>query len=184
MRSKKLFTLACIICLSSNYVQADSEPSPYVGQETRDIKALSEQEINDYLAGNGMGLAKAAELNHYPGPRHVLDLASDLKLTNEQIKQSTAVFEDMQSRAQTLGEKIIEKEAELDLAFANNKIDQNSLDSLLKELGLLQAQLRYTHLNAHLAQREILTTAQISQYDQLRGYTGSAQPNHQHHHNH
>ena len=45
--------------------------SPYAGQETREIKALSRDEINGYLSGDGMAFAKAAELNHYPGPKHV-----------------------------------------------------------------------------------------------------------------
>jgi hypothetical protein len=65
---------------------AANTDSPYVGQETRDIKALSQQDIDDYLNGRGMGYAKAAELNHYPGPRHVLDLAHTLALTPEQTR--------------------------------------------------------------------------------------------------
>jgi len=60
--------------------------SQYVGQENRDIKSLSPQEMSDYLEGKGMGYAKSAELNKYPGPRHVLDMASELGLTQEQIE--------------------------------------------------------------------------------------------------
>jgi hypothetical protein len=33
-----------------------------------------------------MGMAKAAELNGYPGPRHVLDLSPELHLTDAQTK--------------------------------------------------------------------------------------------------
>ena len=36
------------------------------------IRGLSEQEIDDLTNGRGMGLARAAELNGYPGPLHVL----------------------------------------------------------------------------------------------------------------
>jgi hypothetical protein len=36
---------------------------PYAGQQARNIKALSDQEIADYLQGYGMGLSKVAELN-------------------------------------------------------------------------------------------------------------------------
>jgi hypothetical protein len=43
---------------------AANTESPYVGQETREIKALSQQEIDDYLNGSGLGYTKAAELNH------------------------------------------------------------------------------------------------------------------------
>src|SRR4030065_1872841 len=53
--------------------------SPYAGQETRGIKSLSDREVQEYLAGRGMGLAKAAELNNYPGPAHVLELSDRLR---------------------------------------------------------------------------------------------------------
>ena len=39
------------------------------------IKALSDHEVSALLDGHGSGFAKAAELNGYPGPTHVLDLA-------------------------------------------------------------------------------------------------------------
>ena len=49
--------------------------APYAGMTTRQVKALSEQQVADLRAGRGMGLALAAELNGYPGPMHVLELA-------------------------------------------------------------------------------------------------------------
>ena len=61
--------------------------SPYTELEKREIKALSKEEIGGYISGDGMGLAKTAELNHYPGPRHVLDLADELQLSGEQRKE-------------------------------------------------------------------------------------------------
>ena len=57
---------------------------PYAGQQTRAIKALSDQEVSDYVEGRGMGSSKAAELNHYPGPAHVLADSSRLELTDRQ----------------------------------------------------------------------------------------------------
>ena len=65
---------------------AMADVSSYAGQEMRAIKSLSPQEVADLLAGRGMGLAKAAELNHYPGPRHVLDLARELDLTETALR--------------------------------------------------------------------------------------------------
>src|SRR5262245_34850176 len=38
------------------------QTTPYAGQQAREIKALSSEEIESYLSGSGMGLAKAAEL--------------------------------------------------------------------------------------------------------------------------
>jgi len=78
-------------------------PSPYTGQEARDIKALSAQEVQDYLAGKGMGLAKAAELNRYPGPAHVLELAAPLNLTAEQKIRTQELFKRMEKKAIGLG---------------------------------------------------------------------------------
>ncbi len=34
--------------------------------------------------GEGMGIVKYAELNGYPGPKHVLELVNELRLTEEQ----------------------------------------------------------------------------------------------------
>ena len=55
--------------------------TPYAGMQTRSIKALSDQQIADLRAGRGMGLALAAELNGYPGPSHVLELADKLDIS-------------------------------------------------------------------------------------------------------
>ena len=53
-------------------------PAPYAGQQARTVKALSEDEVKGFLEGAGMGFAKAAELNRYPGPMHVLENADEL----------------------------------------------------------------------------------------------------------
>jgi len=56
---------------------------PYAGQNARDIKALSAAEVAQYLAGDGMGYTKSAELNGFPGPLHALELADKLHLTQK-----------------------------------------------------------------------------------------------------
>ena len=71
--------------------------SPYAGMERRAVKAFSEQQIADLNAGRGMGLALAAELNGYPGPVHVLELADALLLTHEQRTRTKALFEAMKA---------------------------------------------------------------------------------------
>jgi hypothetical protein len=48
--------------------QHHHQHSAYVGLDARDIKALSEQQLADWQAGRGVGLALSAELNGYPGP--------------------------------------------------------------------------------------------------------------------
>lgn len=147
-----------------------AEPTPYAGQQARPIKALSAEEVQSYLAGAGMGLAKAAELNHYPGPRHVLDQAEKLELTPEQQAGVQAAFERMQVRAREIGAQVVAEETALDQSFAAGTIGVTELDQRLERLGGLQARLRGTHLRAHLETRALLTAGQVQRYDELRGY--------------
>ena len=55
-------------------------PTPSAYREFLDgeIRGIDPQTIAGYLAGEGLGMALPAELNGYPGPRHVLDLRSEL----------------------------------------------------------------------------------------------------------
>ena len=61
--------------------------SPYAGFETRAIKALSDQQISELRTGLGMSLALAAELNGYPGPRHTIEFAADLRALRRAARQ-------------------------------------------------------------------------------------------------
>ena len=104
-------------------------PSPYAGMEQRRIKALSEQQIADLRAGRGMGLALAAELNGYPGPMHVLELADALELVAEQRSRTLALFEAMKAETIPIGERLIAEEAALDRLFADRRVTRASLDA-------------------------------------------------------
>jgi hypothetical protein len=126
-----------------------AEPaSPYVGQEQREMKTLSAAEVQGYLSGSGMGLAKAAELHHYPGPKHVLDLAEPLQLSTEQRQKTQSLFAVMQTEAMRLGTQLIEKERQLNTLFATGTIAEAQLDQLVTEIGTIQGQLRAVHLRA------------------------------------
>ena len=156
--------------------------SPYMGQESRDIKALSQQEIDGLLNGKGLGYAKAAELNHYPGPRHVLDLARELVLTPEQKTSTQAIFEAMKARAVLLGKQLVQKEKQLDQKFSAGAIDATLLRSMVSDIGVLRGKLRYVHLAAHLEQKILLSDQQIRLYSQLRGYGAGHGNAHKHSH--
>lgn len=157
----------CALCGSAQTT------SPYAGEESSEIKALSPDEVQDYLAGEGMGLAKAAELNGYPGPAHVLELAEPLELTPDQRARTEALFTSMQSRAQELGRALVEEERKLDRMFASGSVTPEALGRSLRAIGSLQAQVRGVHLEAHIAQANILTAEQIRHYAELRGYRGT-----------
>jgi Spy/CpxP family protein refolding chaperone len=135
-------------------------------------------------AGKGMGLAQAAELNGYPGPAHVLELAVQLELTPEQRAQTDALFQQMQSRAIRLGKALVEAERTLDQLFASRSITPVLLSRSLEHIGQLQGQLRQVHLEAHLEQTAVLTQQQIAKYIELRGYgtsTGHGRHGERHH---
>src|SRR5216684_672751 len=89
MRALSLFPILAFTLFGAAAMAA--QPSPYAGQESRAIKALSEAEIDDLMNGRGMGLAKAGELNGYPGPIHVLDMGAELGLTQEQRAALAAI---------------------------------------------------------------------------------------------
>jgi len=92
---------------------AASAQTPYAGMQTRPIKALSEQQVADLGAGRGMGLALAAELNGYPGPSHVLELADKLDLSPDQRAGVQRLFDSMKAEAVPIGTKLVEQEADL-----------------------------------------------------------------------
>lgn len=177
---KSIRPLALLFGYIAAYPVFATPPSTYAGQEQRDIKALSPQEINDYLAGKGMGLAKAAELNRYPGPAHVLELAEPLQLSADQKRRTEQVFNAMQAEAKRQGAVLIEQERALDRRFADGAIGAEELRSLLAEIGRVQAEIRRVHLHAHLEQKAILTPAQVDKYHALRGYGSHAGHAHRH----
>ncbi|MGA7615650.1 MAG: Spy/CpxP family protein refolding chaperone [Thermoanaerobaculia bacterium] len=174
--------IVVLSCCSLSLFAAEPQRSPYAGMEMRSIKALSAAQVSGYLAGEGMGMALPAELNGYPGPRHVLDAAEELRLTAPQKSQIQSIFDAMHQEAVELGKKIVSGEESLDRDFAAGKVSQEDLARRIDEIAVLQGKLRLTHLQAHLRTKALLTTEQIAAYQRLRGYAhdGSTHSHHQH----
>ena len=148
--------------------------TPYAGMQTRGIKALSDSQIGDLQVGRGMSLALAAELNGYPGPLHVLELADKLGLSAEQRGKVQQLFDSMKAEAVSLGAKLIEQEAELDRQFSGRTVTPESLKSMTAAIAATQGELRATHLKYHLSTAALLRPQQIQQYAHMRGYAGHA----------
>jgi len=160
---------------------SSSIESPYQGQETRKIKALSQDDIDGLLNGSGTpfgGLAKPAELNGYPGPRHVLDAveSGEFQVTSEQLVQIESLYEEMRSNAIKLGKAIIEAEEAIDTGFSSSAVTENSLQQNIAASVELYGQLRVVHLNTHLSMIDILHPEQVIQYNILRGYSSGGDP--------
>jgi Spy/CpxP family protein refolding chaperone len=169
--------LAIFFSLSSYAIAVETPVyrSDYVGQESRQIKSLSDDDIQQLQQGKGWGLAKAAELNGMPGPVHILQMKDKISLTKEQEAKIQALFEEMQSQAIPLGKQLIELEKELNDAFKNKTITEEKLAEQLEAISKVRKTLRYVHLVTHLKTPTILTSQQIELYNRLRGY-GSADP--------
>ena len=172
--SHKIFL--CWFLLTSFVLLADekeSHKSDYTGEVDRVIKSLSANDIKDLTLGNGMGLAKAAELNGYPGPKHVLEMQEELLLEKEQLTSIKLIFEEMKSQARSQGKIFISLEKSLNDHFSNATITNDTLESTLKNISEAKNNLRYIHLSAHIKTTEILSKNQIKKYNQLRGYSNN-----------
>ena len=151
--------------------QHEEATSLYADEAGRSIKALSAQEADALLDGQGIGLARAAELNKYPGPKHVLELADSLALTPEQRAVAERLMRGVQEEAQTLGAQIVEMERRLDALFAEREATPDAVDRMTAHLAGLRGRLRAVHLKAHIAMRAALTPEQVATYNRLRSYT-------------
>jgi len=154
--------------------QASAQTRPYAGLQTREIKALSAEEMADLTAGRGMGLALPAELNGYPGPKHVLEFADQLGLGEQQRADVQRLFDSMLSEALPLGRKLLTAERALDRDFAERTITPDRLKTATAAIGEIRGDLRNTHLKYHLSTAALLSADQIRRYAELRGYVGGA----------
>jgi Spy/CpxP family protein refolding chaperone len=144
-------------------------PSILLSQE---IKSLSAQEVQQYLSGAGMGYAKSAELNHFPGPMHALELADRLSLSENQRIQTRQLMDAHKAEARATGAKLVEAERALEALFRSGKVEKDELETAVQRAASLQGEYRLSHLETHRRMRALLTEDQVRRYDELRGYAG------------
>ncbi|CAB1062086.1 hypothetical protein D1BOALGB6SA_6862 [Olavius sp. associated proteobacterium Delta 1] len=166
-----LFLVLILMPLSTFLAADDSYKSKYAGEEKREIKSLSETDIEELKNGKGWGLAKAAELNGVPGPSHLLEMKYEIELSAKQVRAIEDLYKKMKQEAIPLGLELIELERELNNHFANGTITYELLGVLLERVAQVQNKLRYVHLSTHLKTPNILTPGQIALYNKLRGYS-------------
>ncbi len=166
-----LFLILILTTLSTLSAADHSYKSKYAGEEKREIKSLSETDIEELKNGKGWGLAKAAELNGLPGPAHLLEMKEEIHLSAKQIRLIEDLYIKMKKDAIPLGLELIELERELNNHFSNRTMTDELLGILLERIAQIQKKLRYVHLSTHLKTPNILTPEQISLYNKLRGYS-------------
>lgn len=137
---------------------------------------MDPKQVEALQQGTGMGMAMPAEMNGYPGPRHLLDLADPLDLTTEQRAKIKAIYEPMHADAVRIGAEILDREKKLNDGFAHGTITADEVRSLTREIAQRQGELRFVHLSAHLAAKSLLSTEQIAKYDALRGHEHHMHP--------
>lgn len=168
------FFLALSLFLATMQVQAQHNHqahSSYAGMESRAIKSLSLDDIQELQRGGGWGLALPAELNGMPGPAHLLELKDKIPLSEEQTQKIQALFDDMREQAIRAGEKLIDAETAIEKAFASGKVQEAPLKALLSASEAARTELRFIHLSQHYKTVELLSADQIHRYNVLRGYT-------------
>lgn len=147
---------------------ASAQENLQTGDHPKRHLAMQAREFHNLEQGRGMGMASAAETNGYPGPKHVLEHATALELTDAQLDRSRELMARVKTRAPELGRQVVDAEKRLEAMFADGSVTEAKMDSLLMEIGKLRARLRSVHLTAHLDQAAVLTEAQIEQYMTLR----------------
>lgn len=171
VRIALLLSLVSVPALAQHHAGPHGQQaSPYAGEQSREIKALSAQEQRAWLEGQGQGLARAAELNGYPGPMHTLELGDRLGLTPQQVAATRELMHRHKEEVRALGSRLVEAERQLDAAFRGQRATEAEVARLAAEIGQLQASIRTSHLQTHLAQRRLLSEEQVAAYGRLRGY--------------
>jgi Spy/CpxP family protein refolding chaperone len=137
---------------------------------TASIRALTPEEIAQIERGEGAGFAKPAEFNGVPGPRHVLDLAAELGLTDEQRTEIQAIYDEMTAAVIPAGERYLAAQQALEEDFRAGTMTEEELPRRVGEVSRLRGDIATIHLSAHLLTAKILTPEQIETYNRLRGY--------------
>jgi Spy/CpxP family protein refolding chaperone len=186
---KGILALACVLGATVALAQEPHHhgkqhkqtSQPYAGQQARAVASLSDEEVQGFLDGRGMGLARAAELNGHPGPMHVLELAEELKLTPGQRAAVQSAFDRMKARARQLGEAYVAAERAVDQAFKSAPANAAAVAARVAEANRLLGEVRFAHLAAHIEITPLLTTEQRARYAELRGYgTQAGHEKHKH----
>jgi hypothetical protein len=158
------------IALAASAFAASAQHHGYVGDKGRELKALSADEVKQYLSGAGMGYARTAELNRHPGPMHVLELADKLGLSAEQRAATQRLMDAHKAEARRIGANLVEAERRLEELFRSTAVAEDGLARAVAHAAVLQGEYRLAHLETHRRMRALMTDEQVARYDALRGY--------------
>lgn len=133
------------------------------------VRGLRLMLVTWWIGVPALGMAKAAELHGYPGPKHILDLAQQLRLIDAQRTDVQAIFDRPSAAAKPLGGALIAQER-LDQVFAKGGIARDRLAAAPPAIAEVQGRLRAVHPSAHFETRALFNGDQLARCEYLRGY--------------
>lgn len=169
-----------VVVLAAGVVGAQEHTPPGLGASASQAAHhdFLKQERAAIERGEGFGMALAADRAGYPGPKHILELREQLKLTAEQQAAAEKLFAAMKEKAIARGKEVLAAEAQLEKFFAEGRPEAELREESYR-VASLRAELRWVHLAAHLEAKRLLTAEQLMTYRHLRwggaGHTHSAQ---------
>ena len=126
------------------------------------LSALSKEDLKGLRRGHGTpfgDMAKAAELNGFPGPRHVLDLKRN-GLTSKQVSEIEEIYRKMNLLYIKVGAELVAK-AFMDREFKEKRVNSKSLKKMIQSSAVKYSELRYIQLVAHLETAKILKKGKL-----------------------
>jgi Spy/CpxP family protein refolding chaperone len=138
------------------------------GQGHRLAEACAEQFQKVVEEGRGFGMAFAADRNGYPGPTHILELKTQLRLTADQERKAEALLHAMLAESRPKGARLLEAERRLERLYADGVADESSVRAGVAEVERARSEVRLVHLLTHLRARDLLTREQRDAYHKIR----------------
>ena len=136
-----VFSLLAVVP-TTTLAQHTHATSPYAHTQSAEYATLTPDEVHELRKGEGMGLARAAELNSFPGPRHLLDLKAKLDLKPGQVARIEKIHATMKTQAIAKGEEILQAERHLANLFASGRPSATEVTRITEHLGIIRGQLQ------------------------------------------
>ena len=94
------------------------------GQQDRDIKAMSTEEVKQYLSGRRHGLCEGRGVEPLSRTAACLELADPLGLSAEQRSAIKRLMDSHKAEARAIGARLVEAERSLEALFRSGKANE------------------------------------------------------------
>jgi Spy/CpxP family protein refolding chaperone len=127
-------------------------------------QGLIPSDKEELLNGNPQVYILLAERNGFPSPSKILSMKDQLGLTKDQVRKIEEMIANLPVAVTVKGQEIIEAEENLNQLFQSENINEKTLRSKLERIGKLRAELHFSHLQAYLKVKQILSVNQWQKY--------------------